>query len=97
MAFWDGMCEEPSEMKTVTECRVGNVSLGLVLLSVSQEPRQGPSVPDLSGVHPGHAHRRGSLPVAEEGAEPADDRRVPWQQQEALQQRRPGVSSLDSE
>lgn len=57
-----------------------------------QKPRQGPPVPDLSGLHPGHAHRCGPLPAAEEGPESADDRRVPGQQQEALQQRRPGVS-----
>lgn len=60
-----------------------------------QKPGQGPSVPDLSRLHPRHTHRRGPLPAAEEGPEPTDDRRVPRQQQEAVQQRRPGVSSAE--
>ena len=55
------------------------------LLCSTQKPRQGPSVPDFSRLHPRHTHRRGPLPASEEGPEPTDDRGVPRQQQEALQ------------
>lgn len=65
------------------------------LSSVSlQKPGQRHWLPGVARLHPGHAHRCGPLPVAKEGPQPTDDRRVPWQRQEAVQQRRARVSRL---
>lgn len=57
-----------------------------------QKPRQRDPVPDLPRLHPGHPHWGGTLPAAAEGPQPADDWGIPGQQQEAVQQGRPGVS-----
>lgn len=65
--------------------------LGLPLCSV-QEARKRHPVPDRERVHPRHACRGGSLPSAEEGLEQADDRGVPGQSTETVQQGCPGVS-----
>lgn len=62
------------------------------LHSHPQKPRQRHPVPDLPRLHPRHPHRSGPLPAPAQGPQPADDRGVPRQQQEAVQPRCAGVS-----
>lgn len=59
-----------------------------------QEARKGDPVSHREGVHPGHTSGRGALPAAEEGPEPADDRGIPGEPAEAVQQGCFGVSGL---
>lgn len=59
-----------------------------------QEAREGGPVSDRKELRARHPRGRRPLPVAEEGAEQADDWRVPGQQTEAVQQGRAGVSHL---
>lgn len=57
-----------------------------------QKPRQRDPVPHLPRLHPRHPHWGGTFSAPEEGPQPPDDRGIPGQQQEAVQQGRPGVS-----
>lgn len=52
-----------------------------------QEPRERHPLPNHAWFRPGHGHRSGSLPAAEEGPEQTDDWRVLGKQQAAIQQR----------
>ena len=60
--------------------------------SCGQEPRERHPLPDHTRLRPGHGHRSGPLPAAEERPEQADDWRVFGEQQAAVQQRCPRVS-----
>ena len=68
------------------------LSAFLLLANHGQEPRERHPLLDHARLRPGHGHRSGSLPAAEEGPEQTDDWRVPGQQQVAVQQRCPRVS-----
>lgn len=57
-----------------------------------QKPRQRDPVPDLPRLHTGHPHWSGTLLAPAERPQPPNDWGVPGQQQEAVQQGRPGVS-----
>lgn len=57
-----------------------------------QEAREGSAVPDRARLCARHARGGRAFPAAEEGAQPADDRGVPGQSAEAVQQGRAGVS-----
>lgn len=66
----------------------------LLLAIYGQEPRKRHPLPDHAWFRPGHGHRSGSLPAAEEGPEQTDDWRVLGEQQAAIQQGCPRVSPL---
>lgn len=57
-----------------------------------QEAGEGDPVPDREGLRVRHAGGNRSVHPGEEGPQPADDRRVPGQSAETIQQGRFGVS-----
>lgn len=77
---------------------ITDLNFGMFLVSsrLGQEPGERHPLPDHAGFRPGHGHRSGALPAAEERTEQADDWRVLGEQQAAIQQGRSRVSRVSS-